>query len=495
MSLSNNQIRLTPILGEYDVDQAQLFGIWDDLISYSVDVIMANRTAVFDYIERDCLYFAAVHKIVEVEPNPVPSPVPVNQFYDTHQDALDDEISPWSVPVSFRGLPMSVPPPPPPPEPQPELIGVAFLTTAELPGTMNLGLFLHPDHRGRGYGRQAIRLLLNWAFDELQCHRIQVRLADKNITRRDTACQTLFSLGFVREGVSRRSLLCPAHSPEDRAAGIGSEYRDVITFAILDSDWIMSQNYVDSNVLPKAMLKSRWDEMFERHEKEREEMLALEERLDSQRLLRRMGSNDTIMLSADAQAEHNQNTSVIIDKGKGRQEKSPTHATGMSDATFEDPPSPSSHTEYSRDSSPIPPPPNPDTQDALYQSLIRRLEHHRSSPEFFSRAIQQNALSDTASSPSSDYGDDWQSYHSLPSTSGLVVRNPDSFDPFSDGQQPSRRIEDDQPHWSDAGSVPRSPSARSSAGSADSWDMWESSSVSSTPSSGWSLAGDNEHLQ
>lgn len=232
--------------------------------------------------------------------------------------------------------------------------------------------------------------------------------------------------------------------------------------------------------------------MFERHERERAEMLAIEDRLDNRRVLRRTGSSDTVMLADDA--EHKQRTSMIIDKGKGRQERSPTHSTGISDATFEDSPGSTSLTDYSRSASPVPPPPNADTQDALYQSLLHRLQQHRHSPEYFSRILQQDPFSSTASSSSSDYGGD-QSYHSLPSDGGLIVCNPDHRDPFINGEHAPGQNEDAQSHWSDAESVPRSPSVRSSAGSASSWDLWESSSVASTPSSGWSLAGDNEQLQ
>lgn len=57
-------------------------------------------------------------------------------------------------------------------------------------------------HRGRGYGREAMRVGLNFAFNELNLHRVCLTVFSYN-----TAAIALYeALGFVREGVYREHL-------------------------------------------------------------------------------------------------------------------------------------------------------------------------------------------------------------------------------------------------------------------------------------------------
>ena len=57
-------------------------------------------------------------------------------------------------------------------------------------------------NRGRGYGREAMRLVLHFAFRELNLHRVQLTVFSYNTG----AIRLYESLGFVHEGTQRESL-------------------------------------------------------------------------------------------------------------------------------------------------------------------------------------------------------------------------------------------------------------------------------------------------
>ena len=83
-----------------------------------------------------------------------------------------------------------------------------------------IGIF---DRRfwSHGYGTEAIRLLLRYGFDELQLHRIDLRVLEYNAR----AIRAYEKCGFVREGVER-----------DSAFVDGAWHSDVI-MGILDHDY------------------------------------------------------------------------------------------------------------------------------------------------------------------------------------------------------------------------------------------------------------------
>lgn len=80
-----------------------------------------------------------------------------------------------------------------------ELDGVAWTHGTSF---VSIGVGEEAD-RGQGYGREAMRLLLHFAFHELNLHRICLTVFDYN-----TAAITLYErLGFQREGTFREHLL------------------------------------------------------------------------------------------------------------------------------------------------------------------------------------------------------------------------------------------------------------------------------------------------
>lgn len=85
-----------------------------------------------------------------------------------------------------------------------------------------LAIVLGPEHQGKGYGGEAIELLLELAFDHLNLNRVYLRVHEQNA--RALACYE--RAGFVREGVLR----------ED--AFSRGEYHDIIIMGILRADWM-----------------------------------------------------------------------------------------------------------------------------------------------------------------------------------------------------------------------------------------------------------------
>ncbi|MDO8108226.1 GNAT family protein [Isoptericola sp. b441] len=87
----------------------------------------------------------------------------------------------------------------------------------------NLRLALRPGQRGRGFGGEAIQLVLDHAFDEggLALHRVSLEVLSIN----PRAYALYESLGFVVEGRLREAHLD------------GEHWCDVIVMAVLEDDW------------------------------------------------------------------------------------------------------------------------------------------------------------------------------------------------------------------------------------------------------------------
>lgn len=88
-------------------------------------------------------------------------------------------------------------------------------------GVADLAIWIHPDHQGRGYAREAVALMCSYAFDELRLHKVT---ADAYAT--NEASRGLFeSMGFTQEGVGR----------ED--AFFDGRYQDSVYYGLLEDEW------------------------------------------------------------------------------------------------------------------------------------------------------------------------------------------------------------------------------------------------------------------
>ena len=87
-------------------------------------------------------------------------------------------------------------------------------------GWLTIGIG-NPTHRNKGFGTEAIRLTLRFAFHELNLHRLQLTVFSYN----EAALHLYERLGFTREGALREFLFRE-----------GKRY-DMIFYGLLASEW------------------------------------------------------------------------------------------------------------------------------------------------------------------------------------------------------------------------------------------------------------------
>jgi RimJ/RimL family protein N-acetyltransferase len=115
-----------------------------------------------------------------------------------------------------------------------QLFGVRLSDTGELIGTCQLHSInkVHRSaelqirlgqvqQRGKGYGTEAVRLLLEFAFKDLNLHRVNLHVFSTN----QAAIRVYEKVGFAREGLLRS------------AAYINGEYVDVLVMGILQNEY------------------------------------------------------------------------------------------------------------------------------------------------------------------------------------------------------------------------------------------------------------------
>ncbi|MFD1636745.1 GNAT family N-acetyltransferase [Evansella tamaricis] len=85
-----------------------------------------------------------------------------------------------------------------------KMIGQARLTVSEMDNRARyaIGLF-NPSVWGKGIGTEVTQLVLNYAFEELRLHRVDLRVLDYN--KRAIKCYE--KCGFIQEGVEREGAL------------------------------------------------------------------------------------------------------------------------------------------------------------------------------------------------------------------------------------------------------------------------------------------------
>lgn len=88
-------------------------------------------------------------------------------------------------------------------------------------GTAWLGAWIHPDHHGKGYAPRGTALVIDYAFDELDLHRLQTGVYEPNRPSQ----RVMEKLGFVREGVQRESIF------------IDGAWYDTYLYALLEGEW------------------------------------------------------------------------------------------------------------------------------------------------------------------------------------------------------------------------------------------------------------------
>ena len=85
-----------------------------------------------------------------------------------------------------------------------------------------LGYCLDESAWGQGYGTEAARALLEWAFDTLDLNRVQAEVD----TRNPASYRVMEKLGFVREGLLREDCI------------VDGEVSDTYVYGLLRRTWI-----------------------------------------------------------------------------------------------------------------------------------------------------------------------------------------------------------------------------------------------------------------
>ena len=154
------------------------------------------------------------------------------------------------------------------PSPPSQKVGLIYLYAgpANLPaGEANIGVVMKEDMRRRGYAREAVQLVLRWAFEDLKFHRVQAAILDTPF--KDKALRLFVGSGFAHEGTKRRAV----YQPEGE--GMAGVWKDVTYLAMLDTEWMLRSTWKQGN----QPIITVWDEMFARHSREQEELLRWEE--------------------------------------------------------------------------------------------------------------------------------------------------------------------------------------------------------------------------
>lgn len=85
----------------------------------------------------------------------------------------------------------------------------------------NFRVYVEASHTGRGYGTEAIRLMLDHGFGMLNLHRIELDVYTIN----ERAAHVYEKLGFRREGVKRQNWY------------YGHPYYDSVVMSVLEDEW------------------------------------------------------------------------------------------------------------------------------------------------------------------------------------------------------------------------------------------------------------------
>jgi len=164
-------------------------------------------------------------------------------------------------------------------------IGIIYLVTSPAygdplhAGELRVGVILEAKFRGRGLARKAVCLAIQKAFKDPICQRVQAVIPDG--WGKDRALNLFTHMNFGHEGIRRRAFFNP----------FIQEYKDVTYMGLLCTDWALQQTSQGRVSAPKSL----WDELFLRHQREREELL----RWDDRRLKRTI-STETVRATINA---------------------------------------------------------------------------------------------------------------------------------------------------------------------------------------------------
>ncbi len=102
-----------------------------------------------------------------------------------------------------------------------ELTGVIGITPKKEEGLAEIGLWIDPEYHGNGYGTEASKLMIDYAFDELRYHKIFAKALEEN-----SGSKNLWdNLGFEKEATLKEQ-----HYRN-------GEFEDVCFYGVLEYEW------------------------------------------------------------------------------------------------------------------------------------------------------------------------------------------------------------------------------------------------------------------
>lgn len=165
---------------------------------------------------------------------------------------------------------------------------MAYLKSTE-PGEATIGVYITDGWKAETFDVQVIKLLLNWAFEELGFHRIQTAILEGKYK---VPLMKLFShVGFSHEGTRRKAQVGP-----------DAVYKDVTYMGMVDMDWRAWAMHIST---PRTL----WDRLFDRQQREREEIM-IDDGDDEDRFLGRKASTETLRANIDEYARSAKSTTT-----------------------------------------------------------------------------------------------------------------------------------------------------------------------------------------
>ncbi|CAA7268361.1 unnamed protein product [Cyclocybe aegerita] len=233
-------------------------------------------------------------------------------------------------------------------------IGLTYLATSQYfqdplhIGECNIGVYIAPEFRDVEGIPEAIDQVVEFAFTNKDCHRLQAIVVENE--DKWHSLNLLTTAGFRQEGIRRRAFYSP----------FGKEWKDVTYFAILATEW-----FYDRNNSPTSSIhirpRSLWDEVITRHQRERDELFKLQEKECNSGRLKRTNSMETIREKAptvdyypsDSASVSGFATDSSVEQepyspGKRRRVDS-SSVSGRSQASGSRPPSSAASSSYHRD--------------------------------------------------------------------------------------------------------------------------------------------------
>lgn len=103
--------------------------------------------------------------------------------------------------------------------------GINLNSIDERNGTFSIGIQIDRDHRGKGYGTRAVRILLRYAFYERRLNKFNDSVVEGN----EASATMMRKLGCIQEGVRRQVIYTDG------------KYHDLILFGLTKDEFIENE--------------------------------------------------------------------------------------------------------------------------------------------------------------------------------------------------------------------------------------------------------------